>query len=827
VSDVKVIMLGDFNASEYAIYNDNKVIAVKQLIRDLNLNCLDYKDNSGVDYTYKHKTLGYCSYIDHVFVSENAVADVAVLSVIDDGSNLSDHLPVVCTILCTGRITCKTDQLGCESERITAEHNYIVHGSKDVCQLYSCASYKYLSQIPDLDMSCMHSEVTCVDKNCLVCIEAMCDSIVNSLHAVADVIKVKDDYSCKKTGIVWSDELKELKQKSIDIHELWKTIGKPRNGVINTERLRVKFQYKKGIKQQRQKFFDRRKRIMALKLANSNSKDFWRGWRNIQRSVNVESSVLVNHGIHDAKTICNKFKDTFVGNFVNSWQGQLYDTFKQSEVLLTNDFLGTMNTIFCKQDVMLAFKQLKLGKAAGLDKVSAELLINADVILCQKLADLFTACCKHGFVPNNFCGGRISPVPKVGSLSHECADYRPVTTINVIGKVFEYCLLNKLSGLAILDDLQFGFTKGGGCDNAVFIARSVIEYFTKYGSNVYISTLDLTKAFDRVNHCGLLLKLTNLGVPVDIIVLLSYWFKHIFSVVVWDGESSEPFCIKSGIRQGGVCSTWFFNIYINELIVLLRNSGLGCYFFGEFAGCLMYADDVILLSGSVRQLQLMLDICTNYAESNELSFNNLKSYAMVFGKQCNLEQLFCLNVANKSIKWVQSCLYLGVKLVSHKHFLTDVEERKRKFFAAVNNVLTNAYYLSEECLVELIQKQCFPILTYGCGNWCMSFESKRRVSVCYNRAIRRVFRYKDYESVKHIMFGFNMLPMDLYLVKANLCLIGNALRSNRLLLKKCAEWFRNSEECIKTLLKYDIDYRLVKSNIVGKIWSHFTELVNW
>ena len=88
---------------------------------------------------------------------------------------------------------------------------------------------------------------------------------------------------------------------------------------------------------------------------------------------------------------------------------------------------------------------------------------------------------------------------------------------------------------------------------------SAIEYFAKYDSSAYISTLDLNKAF-RVNHFGLPLKLANLGVPVDIIALLSYWFQHIFLVALWDSESSKPFCIKRGIRQGGVCSTWFFKI---------------------------------------------------------------------------------------------------------------------------------------------------------------------------------------------------------------------------------------------------------------------------
>ena len=89
----------------------------------------------------------------------------------------------------------------------------------------------------------------------------------------------------------------------------------------------------------------------------------------------------------------------------------MYDTFKQREVLLNTDFRVTINTIFCQQNVTLAFKQLKLGKAAGLNTISAEMLTNADIILCHKLADLFTASCKHGFVPNNIVEDALALYP--------------------------------------------------------------------------------------------------------------------------------------------------------------------------------------------------------------------------------------------------------------------------------------------------------------------------------------------------------------------------------------------------------------------------------
>jgi hypothetical protein len=69
------------------------------------------------------------------------------------------------------------------------------------------------------------------------------------------------------------------------------------------------------------------------------------------------------------------------------------------------------------------------------------------------------------------------------------------------------------------------------------------------------------------------------------------------------------FNIKSGVRQGGVCSCWLFNVYVNELIIRLELSGLGCRVRCVYAGCVLYADDILLLSGSVMKLQEMLDIC--------------------------------------------------------------------------------------------------------------------------------------------------------------------------------------------------------------------------
>ena len=66
--------------------------------------------------------------------------------------------------------------------------------------------------------------------------------------------------------------------------------------------------------------------------------------------------------------------------------------------------------------------------------------------------------------------------------------------------------------------------------------------------------------------------------------------------------------------------------------------------------------------------------------------------------------------------------------------------------------------------MKLITKQCVPFMTYGCCNWSINNEYKRQVNVCFNRAIRRVFKYKDCETVRNLMFGFKILPMGFYFI---------------------------------------------------------------
>ena len=92
------------------------------------------------------------------------------------------------------------------------------------------------------------------------------------------------------------------------------------------------------------------------------------------------------------------------------------------------------------------------------------------------------------------------------------------------------------------------------------------------------------------------------------------------------------FTVTCGVRQGGILSPSLFNLYVDELIDLLRMSGSGCFVNTTFVGCIMHADDLLLLSPSLQGMQSMLDICTSFGKIHNIVFNVQKTVCSCSGK---------------------------------------------------------------------------------------------------------------------------------------------------------------------------------------------------
>jgi len=131
--------------------------------------------------------------------------------------------------------------------------------------------------------------------------------------------------------------------------------------------------------------------------------------------------------------------------------------------------------------------------------------------------------------------------------------------------------------------------------------------------------------------------------------------------VCWNNVLGVSFVVKCGARQGGVLSPYLFAIYIDDLIVQLKQSGHSIYIEQLFVGCVSYADDIALLSASCYGLQKLVDICSSYGIPWDMKLNPLKSQLITFGGGCNPDQCVGLiTISGNSIPWVPKVKYMGV-----------------------------------------------------------------------------------------------------------------------------------------------------------------------
>ena len=188
-------------------------------------------------------------------------------------------------------------------------------------------------------------------------------------------------------------------------------------------------------------------------------------------------------------------------------------------------------------------------------------------------------------------------------------------------KVLDLVILDQFGKYFYTSELQFGFKKGLSTTLCTAMYMETVYYYVRTHSDVYSCLLDASKAFDKVHYGKLFKLLIRRGVPplISRLLLDSYTRQRVS--VLWGDSRSRVFGASNSVKQGGVLSPILFIVYMDELIVTLSKSQLGCHMGPFYAGALGYADDLTLISPSIRGLNVMLNICQRFAQEYNVTFN--------------------------------------------------------------------------------------------------------------------------------------------------------------------------------------------------------------
>jgi len=749
-TDCATIIGGDFNTD---LEKCNSVSSyINNFLTNNSLRRCDIQFPSRRQNTYVNESLGHCSVIDY-FVSDasDGILDYCVL---DPDINLSDHLPVAIRCKCTCQPVSSAAEVskGSKVKQLRWDH-------ADLLSYYNTTmSLLYPLYYELIEFENVLSSLSNADCNNFI--DNYYSKLVGVLNYSAE-LHVPAHYK-NYYKFWWSQELSCLKDNAIKSNKNWKEAGRPRTGPIADRRNADKRKYKSMLRKERRSETQSYTNDLHDALISKSGVSFWKCWKAKFEKKNKASKLI--DGLADDTEIAEAFAKHFRTTCSSFNEGQsnhlrsVYSAKRQDYV--GDPFLDEYK--FNVELVETVFSKLKRGKAAGLDELTIEHLVNSHPVLVVILAKFFNIIVSAAYVPHGFRLSYTVPLLKEDQShkGHSIDNYRAISISPIISKIFEHCVLTRYNKFLMTSPNQFGFKKASSCGHAIYSVRKVVDHYAACGSTVNVCLLDLSKAFDKMDHFALYLKLMDRSIPVQILNVLENWFSLCLSCVKWGSVMSHFYELKAGVRQGGVLSPILFGIYIDVLVKLVNRANIGCKTGAICTGIFLYADDIILLAPSVQALQSMISICESELNYLCMAVNAKKSACLRFGPRYKNG---CANVmvSGHVVNWVTSARYLGVYLESSFTFRCSFAVNKAKFYMAFNCIFGKIGGIaSEEVIFALIKSKCLPILLYGTEACPTNSTVRHSLDFAINKLMFKIFGALSKDTCRDICNYFGIRPIE-------------------------------------------------------------------
>ena len=369
-----------------------------------------------------------------------------------------------------------------------------------------------------------------------------------------------------------------------------------------------------------------------------------------------------------------------------------------------------------EKDTISIIKSLNSNKAHGYDNLSIRMIKICEESISLPLKIIFETSLKHGVFPEIWKKANVVPSHKKENKTL-IKNYRPISLLPIFSKIFERIIYNSLLNYFLSNKLftpsQSGFLPGDSC-----IAQSLSimhEIQTSFDENSTVAVrrvfLDISKAFDKVWHKGLLFKLKIYGVEGQFLSLLGNYLENREQRVVLNGQTSEWKKINSGVPQGSVLGPLLFLIYINDLPDGLTSM------------CKIFADDTSLFSKvldvneSAKTLNIDLEKINQWAFQWKMQFNpdpNKEANEVIFSRKMNNNLSYPpVKFNGNNITKCSDQKHLGVVLDSKLDFNTHIDQKIKKCNKLIGLMKRLSLHLPRSALLTIYKSFIRPHLDYG------------------------------------------------------------------------------------------------------------------
>ena len=531
--------------------------------------CIKYNGNSVVDY---------------VIASPNVYEKISLFKVGDFLPWLSDHRPLYYTFEihkgCTNKKECTKSK---------APRHYVWSEESKTKYLDLLSTAEFTGKWEKYD------EIDHSDPNLAV------NYVSEVLVEAADRMKAKFVKANDTNDPPWFDRTcKELKDC---IRDLGKKIRKnPRNDNLKKTLTTKKKEFKKLVRENKTKH----KNDLMVKMQQS-KKDSKKFWKLLDKMEKRSDDTVFKQGISNQR---------WVSHFKSIFHKPDCDT----PLPPNTSAAGLLDGEISMEEISLAAYILRNGKCPGFDSISNEMLQCLLRVRPDILKKVFNAILSRPHTIEKWSISMINPLHKAGSKM-DPDNYRGISLLSCFSKFFSAILNIRLTQYAldtnIFSKSQLGFLAGCRTADALLILNNLIEYYCKKKRQyMYGCFVDFKKAFDSIPRHVLFQKLLDYNINGKFYdCLVNIYINDIACVKV--GEHVTPsFLANQGVKQGCILSPTLFNIFLADFQPLIETNPCDPVMLrGNLSiGCLIWADDILLLSKSKEGLQAMLQALYLYAE---------------------------------------------------------------------------------------------------------------------------------------------------------------------------------------------------------------------
>ena len=548
--------------------------------------------------------------------------------------------------------------------------------------------------------------------------------------------------------------------------DLYKKYKSYRNSIVNLLKLSKKLHY--------QDFF----------INFNNTKKTWEGINEIinKKNSKSEQNIILKDGpniITDPQSISNNFNKFFT-TIAEEIQQEIpkignFEKFVKNNTSPNSFFFSPVS----KSEILKTFKSIDHSKSTGEFSIPKQIFDCISDPLAGILCQLINLTFKTGIFPKALKTVKVIPIFKNKGSNQEVDNYRPISLLSNIDKIFEKLVYSRLISFLdthnILSNRQFGFRKKHSTKLALISLTEEIRRALDAGNFSCGVFIDLKKAFDTVNHDILLRKMELYGIRG----IANQWFRSYLSnrtqFVSYSGSKSSFRNILFGVPQGSVLGPLLFLIYINDLCNAMKYSKTS-----------LFADDTSIVYSdlSLKNVENNINEDLNnlyiWLCANKISLNITKTKVLLFRnahKVINYDLNITIN--NKTLKLSESVKYLGVTLDHFLNWKLHIKNLCSKLSSANGAISRLRYYVPNSTLIQIYYALFFSHLNYACQIWGqIDNQGLQRILMLQKKCVR-LMTFSDYHAHSNPLFvNLNILKIHDLVKLSNVNLIHDILNSN-------------------------------------------------